>query len=344
MGCSGETAWLSSYLPLAWAGHVCLGLAMGILGPTQPFLATQVGVPNKQINFIWTGRALGTCIAAVVTSFVFRLYFKKTWQKLTFLALGLIGIGFFILLIPWISSFALLLSSLFFVGLSLGCFDSADNSLFVYMLGPERSRPFIQSLHAAVALGFTLGSLLVHPFLPPATASNTVCQDLGLLPHNPLLNITIPYNPPLNVTINFSSSTPPMTTLEEEHVITVISEDMSPSHSWLNKIPDLAWPFIIIAFGNLITATAFLVLALLGLPMPQFYDMVSTAEDPSHSRQKTSAIRHPKLILGLSFFYFAFSCGLEAFFQSQSFTFALCGPHLFPPSEAATLTTVYFSR
>ena len=254
----------------------------------------KVGVPNKQINFIWTGRALGTCIAAVVTSFVFRLYFKKTWQKLTFLALGLIGIGFFILLVPWISSFALLLSSLFFVGLSLGCFDSADNSLFVYMLGPERSRPFIQSLHAAVALGFTLGmfeilntlsrcflqvhviivvcyrddilemfppgSLLVHPFLPPATASNTVCQDLGLLPHNPPLNITIPHNPPLNQTINFSSSTTPMATLEEEHVITVISQDMSPSHSWLNKIPDLAWPFIIIAFGNLITATAFLVL------------------------------------------------------------------------------------
>ena len=42
MGCSEETVWLSSYLPLAWAGHVCLGLAMGILGPTQPFLATQV--------------------------------------------------------------------------------------------------------------------------------------------------------------------------------------------------------------------------------------------------------------------------------------------------------------
>ena len=51
-----------------------------------------------------------------------------------------------------------------------------------------------------------------------------------------------------------------MTTLEEEHVITVISEDMSPSHSWLNKIPDLAWPFIIIALGNIITAIAFIVL------------------------------------------------------------------------------------
>merc|ERR1712066_781537 len=112
----------------------------------------------------------------------------------------------------------------------------------------------------------------------------------------------IPPNPPLNVTINFTSTAPPMAKLEEEHVITVISEDMSPSQSWLNKIPDLAWPFIIIALGNLITATAFLVLALLGLPMPQFYDMVSTAEDPLRSQQKTSTIRHPKLILGPSFF------------------------------------------
>ena len=32
----------------------------------------QVGVPNHQISFIWTGRALGDCMAAVVTSIVFR--------------------------------------------------------------------------------------------------------------------------------------------------------------------------------------------------------------------------------------------------------------------------------
>ena len=33
----------------------------------------KVGVPNHQISFIWTGRALGDCLAAVVTSVVFRL-------------------------------------------------------------------------------------------------------------------------------------------------------------------------------------------------------------------------------------------------------------------------------
>ena len=179
------------------------------------------------------------------------------------------GTGFFILLIPWITSFSFLLSSLLLVGFCLGCFDSADNSLFVYMLGPDRSGPFIQSLHAAVALGFMLGgcvakvvshregfsspgSLLVHPFLPSATTSNTICQDLGLLPTH-TLNLS---------KINITSSSLSLTTSEDENRITVISEelDIHPSHPWLHNIPDLAWPFIIIALGNLITATAFLVL------------------------------------------------------------------------------------
>ena len=121
-----------------------------------------MGVPNKQINFLWTGRALGTCIAAVITSLVFRLFIKKSWQKLTFLGSALLGTGLFILLVPWLYSFWLLLPCLLLAGFCLGCFDCADNSLFVYMLGPARSKPFIQSLHAAVALGFTLGMIVVQ--------------------------------------------------------------------------------------------------------------------------------------------------------------------------------------
>ena len=139
----------------------------------------------------------------------------------------------------------------------------------------------------------SLGSLLVHPFLPPATRSNTICQDLGLLPSSHHL---------LNLSINVTS--------EEENTITVISEDVldiHSSHPWLHNIPDLAWPFIIIALGNLVTATAFLVLgiftaywklhcdssypALLGLPMPQFYDIVSTSEEAPKTEQKGKTLR-----------------------------------------------------
>ena len=101
-------------------------------------------------------------MAAVFTGFVFRLYIKKSLQKLTFLAISLLGIGLFILLVPWLNSFWLLMPALLLTGFFLGCFDTADNSLFVYMLGPARSKPFIQSLHAAVALGFTLGGHSSH--------------------------------------------------------------------------------------------------------------------------------------------------------------------------------------
>lgn len=40
----------------------------------------------------------------------------------------------------------------------LGSFDVADNGLMNMMLGPELSRPMVQSLHAFVAVGFTSGT------------------------------------------------------------------------------------------------------------------------------------------------------------------------------------------
>ena len=41
-----------------------------------------------------------------------------------------------------------------------GSFDVADNGLMNMMLGPELSRPMVQSLHACVAIGFVLGKRL----------------------------------------------------------------------------------------------------------------------------------------------------------------------------------------
>ena len=92
-----------------------------------------------------------------MTSAVFRLHCTRTWHKLTFLASGLLGTALALLAVPWLPAFALLLPALLLAGFAIGCFDVADNGLFVYMLGPDRSKPYIQSLHAAVALGFTLG-------------------------------------------------------------------------------------------------------------------------------------------------------------------------------------------
>ena len=67
---STDRAWLLTYFPAAWLGHVCQvshvssdetddhadhvftqGLAMGILGPTQPYLALMVAVPVARFVF-----------------------------------------------------------------------------------------------------------------------------------------------------------------------------------------------------------------------------------------------------------------------------------------------------
>ena len=92
------TKWLLTYFPVAWSAHICQvhsdhvmchvmschcilmthfhsvqGLVMGILGPSQPYLAHMVGVGSKEINFIWTVLAGGSCLATLGVGAVFKV-------------------------------------------------------------------------------------------------------------------------------------------------------------------------------------------------------------------------------------------------------------------------------
>ena len=42
-----------------------------------------------------------------------------------------------------------------------GSFDLTDNQLMNMMLGPQVSRPFVQSVHAFAAVGFVMGKYLL---------------------------------------------------------------------------------------------------------------------------------------------------------------------------------------
>lgn len=71
------------------------------------------------------------------------------------------------------------------------------------------------------------------------------------------------------------------------------------------------------------------------IPMP-FYKAVSQEDpivDDENSPIKKKGKRFPNLIYMFAFLYFAFSCGMEGFFQSQTFTFGICGPHKLNPKE-----------
>ena len=171
--------WFLLFFPLAWSGHTGLGLALGVFGPTQPYIAKNVSTSVDTINFIWTGRSIGFCITAIIAALMFRKYLPTRSQKLCFLAFAEIITGIFVMITPFVYSFPLLIAMVSVYGMGLGLFDTADNSLIVYMLGPNKSRPFTQSLHAFVGVGFIIGSFLVQPFLPSESDENsTVCPGV----------------------------------------------------------------------------------------------------------------------------------------------------------------------
>ena len=65
-------------------------------------------------------------------------------------------------------------------------------------------------------------------------------------------------------------------------------------------------------------------------------DTMVVDNDASTKKKK----RYPKIIYIFAFFYFAFSCGMEGFFQSQTFTFGICGPHKLNPKKVIKIATI----
>jgi MFS family permease len=77
-----------------------------------------------------------------------------------------------------------------------------------------------------------------------------------------------------------------------------------------------------------------------GLQMPSYYP----EEGPAG--QEKGGIKEllgwgPFLVL--VYFYYVFSCGLEGFFQSNIYTYALCGPLDMSPGQANLLNGLYFA-
>jgi hypothetical protein len=149
-------------------------------------------------------------------------------------------------------------------------------------------------------MGFVLGSLIVRPFLPDVEDNSAVCD-------------------------------------EEDDVAEVnnVTEAMLNMTDTAAGIPSLAWPFLIISLVHLLTGVGYCAIIAGGVSMPRFYEAVTTDDTKleANEEEQEKKAKHPKLTFLLSFFYFSFSCGLEGFFQSQTFTFGICGPHQMAPGK-----------
>jgi len=172
---------LKFFFPWAWMGHISLGLNYGIMGPARPYLASQVGVGNQAISLLWTAKSAGVCLACFISGPAFLSKFMEpSHRRLLFLGTIQILTSMCLLAVPFMENYILLLSLYGLLTFASGSFDLTDNGLMNTMLGPEISRPFVQSLHALAAVGFVVVTPIVPYFLPPESAesSKELCAQL----------------------------------------------------------------------------------------------------------------------------------------------------------------------
>ena len=235
-----EDKWLAVYIASSWLSNFGHGMVVTVVGPMQPYLAFNVGVPIDTINLLWTAGFAGFTLGAVATGFVFRRFCTTNAAKMVFLWLTMFFNGALMTALPFIDSFAAMVVARCLQNVSLGAYITADTSLVVYTMGPIKSRPFTFALHSLIGAGFLAATFLVKPFLPDddlagsdgICISNETSAQTGDGSHNePLLGLR-----------------------------------------------RIAWPFIIAGSWCMLFSCGFAILSRLRYPMPVFYEVARTSE------------------------------------------------------------------
>jgi len=306
------TKWILVYFPVSWLTQFGHGLVTTIVGPTQPYLAENVNVDIDIINLVWTFGFFGFLVGSLATGFIFKRYVQSTTAKMVFLCVNILITGAFMLLLPFTSSFILLVFARLVQNIALGAFVTADASLIIHLLGPIKSRPFTMALHALIGAGFFVATWLVRPFLPDEDEVNKA----KLCKWNDDDVTTLMYN-------NVST--------ESATAETTLGEDTDEEF-----IPKIAWPFIIAGAWCIIFSLGFLLLACLPYKMPCYYDKSDDKEDVT--KTTTTGIKYSYTFIVLVFLYYFTSCGIERIFQPMATTFGLCTKSLDLTPSAAALT------
>ncbi|XP_023332152.1 sodium-dependent glucose transporter 1A isoform X2 [Eurytemora carolleeae] len=307
-----SSIWLSIYFPVSWLTQFGHGLVTTVVGPTQPYLARNTGVAIDTVNLVWTFGFIGFLLGSLLTGFIFKQFITSARGKLIFLFSSISLTGIFVVVLPLTSSFPLLVTGRLIQHFMLGAFITADASLIVFLIGPEKSRPFTMFLHAVIGSGFLAATILVRPFLPSEESVNkdTLCNRINTTLERTKDELSL-INPEPNSFLF----------MEEDHLL-----------------PTIAWPFIISGVWCIFFSFGFLILACLPYRMPRFYEYEAGSKIDEKS---TKSIRFLPAFFSIVFLFYAVSCGIERIYQPMATTFGLCGPLDLSPKEAVATDSFY---
>ena len=79
---SEDNKWYAWYVASSWLCNVGHGMMVTVVGPTQPYLARNVGVNIDVVNLVWTAGFGGYVIGALATGFVYKRYIKTLCRNI----------------------------------------------------------------------------------------------------------------------------------------------------------------------------------------------------------------------------------------------------------------------
>lgn len=164
-----------------------LGLSGAILGPSLPSLEAQTGVSTEGIAWLFTAKALGIMVGALVLG---RLYDRISGHLI--LAGATLCIAPLLGAIPFITDLPLLLGITSLMGICEGGLHVGSNALLIRLHG-SRVAPYINGLHFAFGVGavlapaglgisFDFGGGILWPYLGVVLLMLTLLPFLLRLP------------------------------------------------------------------------------------------------------------------------------------------------------------------
>jgi FHS family Na+ dependent glucose MFS transporter 1 len=170
-------AWLkkeSTILTLTYcSAFLCLGLLLAGLGPCLPTLGRNTNQPDDHLGGTVTSRALGYLLGSTTGP----IFHKLPGNKMVAISLCFTSLVCF--LVPNLTNFYWLCVLFFFQGVSMGMLDTGCN-LMTLWLQKENPDPYIQSLHAAFAVGAVISPAILKGVLANHSPINWVWYGIGI--------------------------------------------------------------------------------------------------------------------------------------------------------------------
>jgi len=134
---------------------ICLGLSLGITGPTLPSLAEQTQTRVGQLGAVFLASAIGVTLGVIIGG---RLFDRVRGHRALGLAQIMSTLG--IVLVPILPSAWLLIGVLMIKGVADGFINTGANTLLVWT-HRDKSSPYMNALHFFFGLGAFLAPFLV---------------------------------------------------------------------------------------------------------------------------------------------------------------------------------------